>query len=445
KHNAIVPKPKHLSLHQYMANPESYEGLLVEIDTLYKASGTWPAASTGASIYLTNASKMDTAQLYISSSTDVAGSIEPTYPINVVAVINQYSSATTVYNNGYEIEPSDSTNITHTKLTSIVSIAEARKDLNGDLIADHSVTKDTLQIFGVVTTPNLQSVGSQTAYFIQDTSAGVEVFASSLPQAAYAVGDSVMVTGVVGQYRGLVEFVPLTNDTIHFAILKHKAKVPAAKKITFAQFVTHAESYEGSLIEVDSMYYASGTWPAASTSGKIYVTDVTKKDTALVYISSSTNIPGSAAKAFPVNVTGVVSQYTSASTVYNDGYELEPFDTVGIVHTPGTASVANNKTGIPATYELSQNYPNPFNPSTTISFGLPSQSHVTVKVYSILGQEVATLFDGIQGAGYHNIVWNGRSGNGGQTASGVYLLRVVAQSTTSNATFVQVRKMLLLK
>ena len=284
KHNAIIPKPKHLSLHQYVANPESYEGLFVEIDSLYKASGTWPAASSGASIYLTNKSKMDTAQLYISSSTNVAGSIEPVYPINVVAVINQYASGTTV-NTGYEIEPSDSTNITRTKLTPIVTIAEARKDLNGDWIPDHSVTKDTLQISGVVTSTNLQSLGTKTAIFIQDTSAGVEIFGNSLPPVTIVVGDSVFALGTVAQYRGATEFTPLAMDTMHFGIIKHKAVVPKAKKLTLHQFVSNSESYEGLLVEIDSLYKASGTWPASGSGASIYVTNA-NKDTAQLYISS---------------------------------------------------------------------------------------------------------------------------------------------------------------
>ena len=310
KHNAIVPKPKHFTLHQFVANAESYEGLLVEIDTLYKASGTWPAVSTGAAINVTNASKADTSELYISSSTDIGGSVEPTYPINVVAVINQYSSATTVYNNGYEIEPSDSLNITKTKFAQWVKISEARKDLNDDLIADHSVTKDTLEVSGVITSGNLQSLGGQTAIFIQDSTAGIEIFNYSLPPVTMVIGDSVFAVGTVSQYRGAVEFTPLATDTLHFGIVKHKATVPKAKHLTLHQFVTNAESYEGLFVEIDTLYKASGTWPGAATGAAIYVTNQ-KGDTAELYISSSTDIGGSVEKAYPINVTAVINQYTS--------------------------------------------------------------------------------------------------------------------------------------
>jgi DNA/RNA endonuclease YhcR with UshA esterase domain len=444
KHNAVVPKPKHLTLHQLASNGESYEGLLVEIDTLYKASGTWPAVSTGAAIYVTNASKADTSELYISSSTDIGGSVEPSYPINVVAIINQYSSGTTL-NNGYEIEPSDSLNITHTKFAALVKISEARKDLNNDLIADHSVTKDTLEVSGVITSTNLQSLGSQTAIFIQDSTAGIEIFNYSLPPVTMVIGDSVFVIGTVSQYRGAVEFTPLANDTLHFGILKHKATVPKAKHLTLHQFVTNAESYEGLLVEIDTLYKASGTWPGAATGAAIYVTNPSKADTAELYISSSTDIGGSVEKAYPINVTAVINQYSSASTVYNNGYEIEPSDTSNIVHQVVTR-VDEAFSGIPTSFVLENNYPNPFNPTTTILYGIVAQSHVTVKVYSVLGQEIATLVNDVQSPSYYRVMWNGTNASGNMVSSGVYFYRITAAPVDGkSAPFSQVKKMLLMK
>ena len=103
--------------------------------------------------------------------------------------------------------------------------------------------------------------------------------------------------------------------------------------------------------------------------------------------------------------------------------------------------VAGPASSTPSSFSLSQNFPNPFNPSTTIRYALSSQSRVTMKVYSILGQEVATLVDGIQDAGYHQILWQAS-----HLASGAYLVRITAASTqVQGGSFTQVKKMLLMK
>ncbi|MGA9408090.1 MAG: choice-of-anchor D domain-containing protein, partial [Bacteroidota bacterium] len=175
------------------------------------------------------------------------------------------------------------------------TIANAREDLNGDLIPDHSVTGDTLIIAGVITSKNLQSVGGQTAIYIQDSTAGVEIFGYALPPVTMVIGDSVFAIGVVEQYHGLTEFYPLEPsydvlDTLHFGILKHNATVPKPKHLTYHQYVANSESYEGLLVEIDTLYKKSGTWPGVSTSASIYLTTLGGTDSTEMYISSSTDI-----------------------------------------------------------------------------------------------------------------------------------------------------------
>jgi hypothetical protein len=101
--------------------------------------------------------------------------------------------------------------------------------------------------------------------------------------------------------------------------------------------------------------------------------------------------------------------------------------------------------GIPTEYQLSQNYPNPFNPTTTIQYGLPVAANVTLKIYSVLGQEVATLVDGLRNAGTFQTMWDGRSSSGAQVASGMYFYSLVAKSADNASTFMNIKKMLLLK
>lgn len=85
-------------------------------------------------------------------------------------------------------------------------------------------------------------------------------------------------------------------------------------------------------------------------------------------------------------------------------------------------------------YVLSQNYPNPFNPSTTISFNLPQSGNVTLTVYNVLGQQVATLVNGALNAGTHSVPFDAS-----RLASGVYVYELRAGS------FVQQKRMMLVK
>ena len=90
--------------------------------------------------------------------------------------------------------------------------------------------------------------------------------------------------------------------------------------------------------------------------------------------------------------------------------------------------------GIPTEFSLGQNFPNPFNPTTNISFSLPRASEVSINVFNILGQQVATAFQGNRAAGTHTITFDASS-----LSSGVYIYQLRAGS------FIQTRKLTLLK
>jgi hypothetical protein len=101
--------------------------------------------------------------------------------------------------------------------------------------------------------------------------------------------------------------------------------------------------------------------------------------------------------------------------------------------------------GIPAEFALLQNYPNPFNPSTTIAFGLPVAARVTVEIFNLLGQKVATLAGRSElKAGWHSLTWNGVAADGLPVGSGVYFIRYAADGG-AGATFTDMRKMMLMK
>ena len=96
--------------------------------------------------------------------------------------------------------------------------------------------------------------------------------------------------------------------------------------------------------------------------------------------------------------------------------------------------VENSKNSIPTSFNLNQNYPNPFNPSTKITYSIPKSSYVSLKIYNVLGQEVAALVNQQQNAGSYAVNFDASS-----LSSGIYLYRIQAGS------FVSTKKMTLLK
>jgi len=93
----------------------------------------------------------------------------------------------------------------------------------------------------------------------------------------------------------------------------------------------------------------------------------------------------------------------------------------------------------PAKIDLFQNFPNPFNPVTTIGYVLPTDSHVRLSVYNLIGQEVASLVDGEEVAGYHQVTWNASS-----FASGPYISRMAARDGSGRIVLL-LRGMILMK
>ncbi len=94
---------------------------------------------------------------------------------------------------------------------------------------------------------------------------------------------------------------------------------------------------------------------------------------------------------------------------------------------------------LPTAFALHQNYPNPFNPTTTIKYDVREDARVVLKIYNVLGQEVRTLVDRKETAGFKSAIWDGRNNLGEQVSSGVYIYRV------QMGNFVKSRKMMFIK
>ncbi len=146
-----------------------------------------------------------------------------------------------------------------------------------------------------------------------------------------------------------------------------------------------------------------------------------------VYTSSDqgqswTELPGTVTSSTSIGVSG--SGFVFVGT----------FDSGVYRSIQTTTGVEEEEVGLPGLIALSQNYPNPFNPSTTIRFSIPKSAEVNLRIFNLLGEEVATLVSGHRDAGTHTVQWDAT----GQP-SGVFFCRLRAGE------FVETRKLVLLR
>ena len=141
------------------------------------------------------------------------------------------------------------------------------------------------------------------------------------------------------------------------------------------------------------------------------------------------------------NSTGLTAN-TTYTGILNIGSNdpLRPVKTVRVKLNVGPVGIENLNIGVPKEFALNQNYPNPFNPSTKISFALPKDGIVKLKVYDVLGKEVANLLNENKVAGYYSIDFNASN-----YASGIYFYTIEANSVNGLSSFKETKRMLLIK
>jgi len=301
------------------------------------------------------------------------------------------------------------------------------------------ITADTAHIaFSPVTT------GSTNAWYMQSTSqpwSGIWLTTADTTtqklMAALRNGDSVTVTGTVQEQFDVTRLGNIT------AVTKISSGNPEPAPVvlptgTFAvgNGVTSAEQYEGMLVKFNNVTVTDLN-PTFSDDTEFNVKDNTSSPVVVQWSGKykySNRAADSTVGKTILKVGTHIGSLTGIVYYSFNQYKFVPrtdADFVGVV----TTSVAERTgTAMPASYGLSQNYPNPFNPSTMIQYGLPTAGMTTLKVYNVLGQEVATLVNEIQAPATYTVRFNASS-----LSSGIYFFRVQSGSFTA------VKKMMLVK
>ena len=274
---------------------------------------------------------------------------------------------------------------------------------------------------------------AQGSIWVQDISSVWEIFNGAR---SYAKGSCVlhMLRGVVG-------------DSTFFDIMRSYSDDPDLKYgvAVTEDFQAVAESVSGQ--DLDYFFYEwiygenypkyTVGWNKSLVSGDIYHVTLN------IYQNVNTN---PAYFTMPVQIKINTSLGDTTVTLFNNAQNQNfQFDVIGnptsINFDPGNWILKTllgvtevEDFNLPVTFSLKQNYPNPFNPTTTIEYSIPQNSFVTLKVFNVLGKEVATLVNGQNDAGKNKVDFDATGLN-----SGVYFYKIEAGS------FSETKKMVLLK
>jgi hypothetical protein len=230
-----------------------------------------------------------------------------------------------------------------------------------------------------------------------------------------AKGNSYTVVGKTTQFNGLIEIEPddFTTDITDNGV----GELPAPIELTIAQLLSSPEAFESFLIKIVAVDSVAGgdAWPADDMNANINISDDAGVNQITMRIDRDTDIDGTTAPTFPIDVVGIFNQYDFASP-YNAGYQILPRSLEDIKE---VTAIGDKTAGIaPLQFKLYDAFPNPFNPATTLVFDLPvneSKNSIELSIFNVLGQKIAVLAKGKFNSGQHTYKWNAAS-----VPSGIY-------------------------
>jgi beta-lactamase superfamily II metal-dependent hydrolase len=326
-HTTIVPNPISTptplvkTIAELTATPEAFEGKLVSIAGASIVSGTIPPVLQPLDAFVDVSDGSGNFVMKIDNDTDIAGFTVPA-TFTIVGIIQQ-DDFLRPFDSNYDIAPRNRVDLgaPPPPPVPLLTIADARVDLVNnankapvpDLIPDR--VGQIVRVRGTVTSINFRPTG--TEYYIQDASAGIDIFAPSTNFGSFAIGTTVEASGAVAHFSGVTEL------TVSSVMPIGATTPPSPRLVTLSQLANGGagEAFEGSLVRVENVSVTSGSFPAAGASGNVTIADATGSVT--LRIDSDTNIDGIATPTGTFPVVGVVSQF-DATAPFDNGYQILP-------------------------------------------------------------------------------------------------------------------------
>ena len=400
----VAPSPVFLAESRTPCVPFTSQAATVQVRVLY---------STGANIsYKVNGGSVTTAAM---SMVDVAGdtttfqSVLPAQATNATLVeyfcraFNANPDTTQGYNQGYFVG---------TKTIQSLYVSDG--------VGKNVYYKYGVRLTGNVTAPYGLFSTTNTEYYVQDATGGINVFKYGAHTVQPGLGDNVTLEGVLDQYNGKLEISSGAPCDTLLVNINGPGAVPAPRLSTTCE---DFETFENRLVKSMLLKLPAGVDTLKANSN--YKVTNCYADTVLLFIDIDTGIAPLAVTGYQyLTVTGIATQYDS-SNPYTSGYEIIPRYLSDIEFVASTGIEDRN---VRPMAQLLQNAPNPFGRSTEIRYQVPAGAKagdmvpVTINVFDIRGRLVKTLVEGLQSPGDHVISLNGDAlSNAG---SGIYFYRL---------------------
>ena len=380
----------------------------------------------------------DGSKLVVTNNTN-PGSVKIISTSNY-AVFNIDISSIENYPNGVTIAPNDSTALVNTT-HKVVFIDLFNRSITGSFTAPCAGTT----LYGIAVTPN-----GQNAIFPDLSSGCTQQGLRSIDATGHTSGSSFIQVNTSGVLYGIA-ITPNGTSAIVTTFTSDSPKkvnlsTSGVQNITgmsgsYGVAILHngneALIFDGDSLDrvslisnsvtktISYLSYNTNFENIAITADDRYAFVVGSFEKLIVSLAND-----SVLQTFSAGGTNVATTSDGSRFFVTDSYN----GTVRVYRNPNPTGVADDHSPVPLTFGLQQNYPNPFNPSTNISFTLPSKTFVLLKVFNLLGEEVATLVNEELPAGTHLHQWNADG-----MPSGAYFYRL------QSGLFSETRKLLLLR